>query len=1499
MFLSRKQLAISRSMIALLASASALHCGDDPVDPPSTKPTISSFVADPMTIDAGQTTVLRYTVTNATSVRIDIMGGANVLPAGAMLTGMISSPALDATTTFVLTASNGSETASKTLVVTVNNANRAVVASFSANPMMVDSGSSSTLSWETTNAVSGVLREGNTILLDPIPAEMLAEGTFELTDIRANRTITIAVKGADEFEVTDAVQITVNGPQVLTFLATPGSINAGESTELSWNVRNATSVSIVGSVSGNVLANGAVPTGTLTVMPTATEEYTIRATDAVGGEDTATVMVSVNAPQGAQIVDFSASPSTLDLGMRSTLSWNVTNAPGGIEISDGTSVVHSNAALTGTFEVQPFANTTYTLTAINPAGNATDTETVTINPSAPFIISYTASPNPVGANGITRLAWETRGADQLRILRGATVELDTTTNLDTGIQEVLVTTSTTFVLEVTNAQGGNTSTLFVVAHDAPVINSFTVSPNAFTGTSTDATLSWDVSNTSRLELFADGTPAPGFTPIDTGTTAGSLAGSFTLTVSQATTFELRATSAAGVVSRTARISVLVLETEPNNTSSTAVPLTGDGGPANGEIGVPGDADFYSVVVTEGGNVRAETSDGAGGCDTDTFISLLAADGTTVLATNDEGGFGSCSLIDPQAVPAARNLAAGTYYVVVEHYDVDEVGTYTLNVLVGAAACGNRIRESRAAVPEQCDDGNATAGDGCSATCQVEPISSLTGPGLMDTAVPGAIAVVGELDFIQITMLAEGYIRAETFAPAAPLCTGTDTVVRLYDSAFVQLGEDDEDGTGSCSLINPATDTFAHVQAGTYFISVEDYLNNGTIAAYTVNVTLLGVGCGNGVLEAGETCDDSNTSDGDGCSAVCAFEGLNENEAGGNNVFNGAGVLTATGDIVYQGALDPATDLDFYAITVPAGFHLDASVTINSFDSCAANPAPRGQLQLFDTNGTTLLASNTLGGANGNCGRIWPSTDVDAFNMDAGTYYIRVAEVDQNAIAASYFLHVRLIAPGCGNDIFDVTEECEDGNTDAGDGCSATCEFEINPTVVSPPGATASVNLGTATSFSLIQVEVTVDGQSIGAVAADAPGATACNTIDTVMQFGNADLELLGTVYDGGPTGTAGDCAAILPAVDDFAANLEVGTYFILVSNETGVGTGNVDVVITVNNAACGNSIVETLAGEACDDGNTASGDGCDSVCIFEPVGIASLPSATPITFTNAIVPASQVDVFRLDVASDLYLTAETFAPASPNCSADTVMRLYDSTMTELGSSDDEGISTCSLINFAAFDFALLTTGTYYISIEEYDLNNEIAAYSLVISSVPANVCGNGVAEGAEGCDDGNLVPNDGCSATCTVDGVVFTEAEPNNSGAAAQSLGTFDPGEDFDVGGAAITPVADNDWYTFTLTAPTTAFISTYLTAANLNTCGGDTQMWLYNTATPVSLTSDVVGGDIIAYDDDDGFGACSWMNGSNPTITRFNLAAGTYWLRVREYADDATIAAYRIRIDL
>lgn len=112
----------------------------------SLPPVVNAFTASPSTITAGQSSTLSWTTTNATSVSIGGVAGAQ--PAN----GSVSvSPA--ATTTYTLTATGPGGTATATATVTVSAAVPTVV-SFGASPSTITAGESSTLSWTTTNATS-------------------------------------------------------------------------------------------------------------------------------------------------------------------------------------------------------------------------------------------------------------------------------------------------------------------------------------------------------------------------------------------------------------------------------------------------------------------------------------------------------------------------------------------------------------------------------------------------------------------------------------------------------------------------------------------------------------------------------------------------------------------------------------------------------------------------------------------------------------------------------------------------------------------------------------------------------------------------------------------------------------------------------------------------------------------------------------------------------------------------------------------------------------------------------------------------------------------------------------------------------------------------------------------------------------------------------------------------------------------------------------------------
>jgi cysteine-rich repeat protein len=103
------------------------------------------------------------------------------------------------------------------------------------------------------------------------------------------------------------------------------------------------------------------------------------------------------------------------------------------------------------------------------------------------------------------------------------------------------------------------------------------------------------------------------------------------------------------------------ETEPNGApaqADAAAPLPAI---AHGAVTPGGDQDFYRVELA-GTDLILETFDGngPGSCalGTDTFIELWAPDGVTVLATDDDGGLGSCSRLE------LHGLTPGVYFACV-------------------------------------------------------------------------------------------------------------------------------------------------------------------------------------------------------------------------------------------------------------------------------------------------------------------------------------------------------------------------------------------------------------------------------------------------------------------------------------------------------------------------------------------------------------------------------------------------------------------------------------------------------------------------------------------------------------------------------------------------------------------------------------------------------------------------------------------------------------------
>ena len=323
----------------------------------SNKPVINFFIANPATIQTGQTSTLSWGTENATTVTLSSVGGVSASGSSTV------TPTV--TTTYTLTATNasGSVTATATVVVSAPATNLAFCY---ASPTNIILGESSTLYYQAQNAT--------TVTITPGVGTYGASGSVAVTPTSTtNYTITATGTGGQTASCTVAVTVTTGQlPRIIRFSAAPMNISTGQNSTLFWVVENATSVSInqnVGSVSLG---------GSQDVSPAATTTYTLTATNQAGSVTAmTTVNVTVIAPP--TIATFTATPNpSPSPGSPVTLYCSTTNA---VSMTLAGFPVGPPAA---TLVVHPTATTTYTCLATGSNGaTATQSITVTVNPTTP------------------------------------------------------------------------------------------------------------------------------------------------------------------------------------------------------------------------------------------------------------------------------------------------------------------------------------------------------------------------------------------------------------------------------------------------------------------------------------------------------------------------------------------------------------------------------------------------------------------------------------------------------------------------------------------------------------------------------------------------------------------------------------------------------------------------------------------------------------------------------------------------------------------------------------------------------------------------------------------------------------------------------------------------------------------------------------------------------------------------------------------------------------
>ncbi|MDH5717137.1 MAG: DUF4215 domain-containing protein [Spirochaetia bacterium] len=508
----------------------------------------------------------------------------------------------------------------------------------------------------------------------------------------------------------------------------------------------------------------------------------------------------------------------------------------------------------------------------------------------------------------------------------------------------------------------------------------------------------------------------------------------------------------------------------------------------------------------------------------------------------------------------------------------------------------------------------------------------------------------------------------------------------------------------------------------------------------VEISLTGSYCGDGVWDEanGEQCDDGNTSSTDSCTVECItvipdtpvcgdgqITGTEVCDDGNNVNEENCDYGTATCETCNADCSAPLSLTGEYCGDLICNGPEDSSSCVTECPvNCGNGTLDEGEI--CDDGNTTeetecAYGTSTCTTCNSNC----------------------TAELN-------------LTGDTCGDGVTNGPEVCDDGNTvtETNADCpyGTTCTTFCNDTCSTQLTLTgASCGDGTCDS---------ADGETTASCAGDCPAAGVCGdgTQDTgeACDDGNTTTEVACSYGTATCETCNADCSAPLSLTGEYCGD-SVCT--------ASAGEDNVTCAVDCP-VVCGNSVVES--GEACDDGNTASNDGCSSTCQFDTDTMG--PAFSNIYYTGtgsgtsgAFVAGDTITMYA-DVTDfsgisfvNLYVMGADFSSTAGYCTAALVSgNTYSCTLTIPAGFVPNGTETVvpyaedTNFTYEAYVYNTANSTTYYSTDATY-LVTDIGLVFVPMEAPPAQVCGNGTVEGTETCDDGNTTSNDGCSAACQFD----------------------------------------------------------------------------------------------------------------------------------------------------
>lgn len=419
-----------------------------------------------------------------------------------------------------------------------------------------------------------------------------------------------------------------------------------------------------------------------------------------------------------------------------------------------------------------------------------------------------------------------------------------------------------------------------------------------------------------------------------------------------------------------------------------------------------------------------------------------------------------------------------------------------------AVCGDGTLDQG----EACDDGNLVPGDGCSPSCAIEDELPECGNGIVEEAEVCDDGNDDDTDACLSTCEAascgDGFVQAKVEAcddgndDDADGCLSTCVSATCGDG-IVQSGletcddgnDDDTDACPSNCLVASCGDGF--LEAGVE--TCDDANADDTDACPSSCVP---ASCGDGFVQAGvEACDDGNADFADGCTPTCASEELPYLEDFDDGVHdltlvsNQANVVwhlstvksstapnslrladPATNSYVGTGAVVGSATTPYFGVP-PTGAALSVNI-VKATES--SNSYDKLFLQVVDVNDTVLKQQQV----NGNFDQFQAVTFGVPSSL-AGSYvrvrfYFDTLDGIYNTGQGIFLDDISIVADSCGNGI--AGEECDDGNSVAGDGCEPTCVNTCfsgaSPTSVVIDGSTGQCYATFATAASWTDAEAT-------------------------------------------------------------------------------------------------------------------------------------------------------------------------------------------------------------------------------------------------------------------------------------------------------------------------------------------------------------------------------------------------------------------------------------------